>query len=214
VLGHFEFGFHNDVPGEWEYTTLLRDPVERLISHYYFVRNYPEHYLYPLVHGQQMTLKDYVLSGVSPELDNGQVKAVSGLYTPTGQCTEEHLESAKQNIQKYFPVAGTTEKFDESILLMKRRYGWAAPHYTRQNETASRPKRDEVSQETIDVIREVNRLDVALFDYVSKRLDRQIADEPGFQHELRRFRKVNRNWPELTAWQRFKWKVRQTVGLD
>src|SRR5688572_24980783 len=49
VRGHFAFGVHACLRQPFEYITILRDPVERLISHYYYVLRNPKHYLYSRV---------------------------------------------------------------------------------------------------------------------------------------------------------------------
>ena len=41
VCGHFNFGVHEWMPQEARYITILRDPVERVISLYHFIPNQP-----------------------------------------------------------------------------------------------------------------------------------------------------------------------------
>src|SRR5437879_12837060 len=45
LTGHMPFGLHEAMPQRCHYVTLLRDPTERTISHYYFVFREPTHYL-------------------------------------------------------------------------------------------------------------------------------------------------------------------------
>ena len=41
VFGHFAFGIHEHLPGEARYAAVLRDPVMRVVSHYYlYVRRF------------------------------------------------------------------------------------------------------------------------------------------------------------------------------
>jgi len=60
VIGHFYFGLDAlfDAPGR--YITMLRDPVERVISSYYHILRTPENWLYQDVAGGGMTLEQYV----------------------------------------------------------------------------------------------------------------------------------------------------------
>jgi hypothetical protein len=58
VMGHFYFGAHAFVPKPSSYITLLRDPVERVISHYYYARQAPTHYFHDSA--RRLGLKEYV----------------------------------------------------------------------------------------------------------------------------------------------------------
>ena len=51
LMGHMGFGLHNFLPQPSVYFTLLRDPVERVISYYYFIlrpqQNIPADFFLP-----------------------------------------------------------------------------------------------------------------------------------------------------------------------
>jgi len=114
---HMLFGLHEFLSSPSTYITMLRDPIERIISHYYYVLRDPEHYpyLYKKVKSQNMSLnislKDYVISGISTELDNGQTRLLSGMKNVDfGCCPREMLEIAKKNLREHFAVIGLMER--------------------------------------------------------------------------------------------------------
>jgi hypothetical protein len=119
ITGHWPFGLHEHFSGKSCYISMMRDPVKRLISEYYYILSLPSHYLYSAVTEGGMSLENYVLSDLAPDIDNGQLRLLAGFEgeVPCGSIRDEHLEQAKQNIEKYYPVVGLTERFDESILL-------------------------------------------------------------------------------------------------
>ena len=65
--------------GETTYITVLRDPVDRIASHYYYAKRYPTHYLHKEITGRNMSLQDYASARLSDELDNGQVRMLAGV---------------------------------------------------------------------------------------------------------------------------------------
>jgi hypothetical protein len=99
-----------------------------------------------------------------------------GTDVPVGECTGEMLDTARANIDEYFPVIGLTKEFDRSAILMRRKFGWSLPVYKTRNRTRTRPSRDEVSSETRHLIREHNDLDVKLYRYIERRFEDQISD--------------------------------------
>src|SRR6185436_7498297 len=122
IKGHFPYGIHEHLPRPCEYITMLRDPVERMISHYYYVLRTRGHYLHELVTTKGIGLKDYAVGGLSEELDNGQVRLISGCgrRPPYGACSREFLELAKQNLRERFALVGLAERFDETGLQIGR----------------------------------------------------------------------------------------------
>ena len=77
LKGHFVFEFDRSLTG-FNYVTLLRHPVDRLISYYFYALRDRRHYLHSLLVQRRIRLEQFLLSELSIELDNYQVRAVCG----------------------------------------------------------------------------------------------------------------------------------------
>ncbi|MBI4530369.1 MAG: sulfotransferase family 2 domain-containing protein [Candidatus Latescibacteria bacterium] len=166
LKGHMSFGLHKLLPNPSVYITMLRDPVDRIISHYYFVLRTPQHRLYERVTSQNMSLEEYVSSGISTEVNNGQTRLLSGAGGGIGfgECSGELLELAVRNIRDHFAVVGFSERFDETLILMKRVIDWRhLPFYIKQNVTKERPSVEGIPRRTISTIEKYNELDCELY---------------------------------------------------
>ena len=156
--GHMPFGLHTVLPQPATYITVLREPVERVISAYYFMSNYKLHPNYWKFRREGWTLEDFVRR--SPR-ENVQTKMIAGADYDE-PCTEEILATAKDNL-RFFSVVGLTERFEESLALMKLRFGWKLASYSSFNVTRTRPKKRDLPQATLDLIAERNRFDIELY---------------------------------------------------
>ena len=191
VKGHLHFGLHKLFPQRATYVTLVREPVERVISHYYYASRHPEHYLHRQIVDAGLTLRDYVTGNLSDELSNGQVRILSERARELSTCDRGCLEEAKRNLVEHFPVVGVSERFDESVLLFQRAWGWRLPLYARANVGDSSGRRS-VDDETRVVIGERNQLDRELYDFAVERFEATIvAAGDDFARTLRRFRLLN-----------------------
>jgi hypothetical protein len=85
------------------------------------------------------------------------------------------LDQAKRNVEKYFTVVGLTKAFDKSILFMRQKLGWSLPVYWYQNKTTNRPRKEDHSEKTIDVIKNYNKLDLKLYSFCEDRFREQVA---------------------------------------
>lgn len=195
LMGHMGFGLHNFLPRPSVYITLLRDPVERVISHYYFVLRRPDHYLHQTVTSRKMSLEDYIRSRISTELDNGQMRNLSAtngdshFSIPFGHCNAEMLEIAKKNLREYFIGVGLAESFDQSLLLFKKLLNWNNIFYFKRNVTKNRPLKTDFSEEALNLIKKQNELDLELYQYAAKLFKEQVARlGPSFEEELQQFK--------------------------
>jgi hypothetical protein len=192
IKGHMAFGIHEAMPQPSSYITVLRDPVTRVVSHYHYVRRHPEHYLYDEVVRKGMSLGDYATSGLSVELENGQVQLLAGLWNLRIEITRDHLATALANLDAHVSVAGLAERFDESLLLMRRACGWRLPLYASEN-VAPASARKPIDPDVRAEIERRNSLDRELYSHVQERLEEQIrAGGEAFARDAERFQRLNR----------------------
>jgi len=158
--GHMLFGLHEALPQPATYITVLRDPVDRVISAYYFMRSYKLHPLYWKLRRENWTLEDFVRKY---QRDNVQSKIIGGSPFEL-PCTREITEKAKHNLRHHFSVVGLSERFEESLALMKLRFGWKLNSYSSFNVTRARPKKRDLPQSTLELMHEKNALDMELYE--------------------------------------------------
>jgi hypothetical protein len=171
--GHMPFGLHKRLSQPATYITVLRDPIDRAISQYYFPltrRLQPQHRVV-----KNLTMEEYVQ--VTP-YKNVQTKLLSGLDHGydflAGECSAHELELAKRNLATRFSLIGLTERFDESLALAKLEFGWRIDRYADFNVTQGRPKKHQISAATRELIAEHNRFDVELYRYAQELFDEKI----------------------------------------
>jgi hypothetical protein len=192
VVGHFSFGIHMYVRRPWTYVTLLRNPVDRVISLYYHIRRYKHNPLHEIVSGG-ISIEDFVLHLSCREADNDQTRRISGLEPEFGACSISTLDKAKDNLRRSFSVVGVTECFDETMILIKRMLGWAQePCYVPSLVNKDRPAHAALPRKSIEAILERNELDTKLYEFAKELLYERIAYQgPDFNSEVRRFKALN-----------------------
>lgn len=181
LRGHFAFGLHTYLPQPSTYISMLRHPVDRVVSLYKHVLREETHYMHEAVTSHNMSFKDFVLSGLAAELDNGQVRFLAGedaRNIPVGECPPSLLETAQENVLKHFSVLGEMERFDESVDLMRKRLSWGSlPLYKKVNvDRSNKFKKDDISQEIISLIEEKNILDCSLYAWNANRLNQELKN--------------------------------------
>jgi hypothetical protein len=185
--GHMPFGLHRFMPQPASYITLLRDPVDRTASEYYYKRHRRTHLIADR-DAKLMSFEDYVRT---VPYDNPQTKAIAGVeceydyhwYTilPSyrfycGPCTAETLEIAKENLSRYFCLVGLTERFEETLALAKVLFGWKIPCYTSVREGSKRPKKEKISPRQRAVVAKYHQYDVELYRCGVSLFERAITE--------------------------------------
>ena len=209
VGGHLLFGIHRLLPRPARYITVLRDPVDRVISSYYYIRRTPGIPVSKAILEGGLSLEDYVRSGLGLDPHNYQTRILAGLpeLDATWERTREvlakpidssALERAKENLDLHFEVVGLTEAFDEFLALCALRLGWRPSSlvYDRRNVTGDRPELSAVPASTIELIRDSNRLDQALYDHAKRLFERAARDaEPALGELVTLSRRANAEPP-------------------
>jgi hypothetical protein len=194
IKGHLYFGIHRYLPSPFTYITILRHPVDRVLSHFHYVKRSPQHYLYGHVTSKQMTLEEYVSSGISLELNNGQVRCLVGpdhQNVGYGECSRAMLEQAQRHLLTNYSVVGIANRFDEALLLMRRRLGWSSsPLYVPKNVTRNKPQTSSLPRRIIQLIERDNALDMELYENAARAFAKE-TDQWILRGELVRFQVLN-----------------------
>lgn len=192
ICGHFIQGVHELLQQRSTYITLLRHPLERLISHYYYQRCNPQ---YRMLYrkAQTMSFRDFVLGHmVRNHWDNFQTRLISGVLN--ADCEKDKmLQRALCNLKDHYLLAGTTELFDESILLLQQLLGWKPPFYKRDNVTSYRLRLSDIPRWYLKQIEPYYALDMELYLYVRNTLRQQLK-ERGLVFKKKLFFFKIQNW--------------------
>jgi Galactose-3-O-sulfotransferase len=169
VWGPHRHGVQTALPKPCSCVTLLREPLERVISHYYDWAD--------AANKATRMLEDELLSPHVPlVIDNYVTRILSGVSalgpSQPGATTEGHpcvdatdFERAANNLDSYM-VVGLTDRFDETLLLLGADLGWSLSDlvYKPPNAVNSSPGVSEIPTSGREKLPDWNRYDVALVE--------------------------------------------------
>jgi len=171
LFGHFPYGVHKKIKpkilGNYQYMTFLRDPVERVISLYYFIRRKTKDKNKALF--LSTDLYDLIAQEKISAFDNDMVRFIAGrndvaMYPSTSRTTVQDLEQAKINLCQYYAL-GFVENFDEDFKRFAELFNWGDATYEKRNRTCERPTKEELLSKTLAIIEEYTQLDLELYNY-------------------------------------------------
>jgi hypothetical protein len=159
VRGHLPYGIHEFLPQGATYITLLREPVARVLSAYYFVLRRPLNPLHRKLKRERLRIEDCLR--LFPDRQNLQCRFIAGVED-TAINDERLLDIAKENLSKSFSVVGLSERFEESLMLMATTFAWEIPFYENCRVAKTRPQ---IDPGTVEMIRDYNRFDLELYEF-------------------------------------------------
>ena len=177
---------------QYQFITFLREPVARAFSHYFYNR---ERWRKGIIK------KDFVeeLFPIYFKKTNEQAREISGgrwVYLADMQTyildRNYNLEAAKNRMKNEFFFVGVTERFEESLIILRRKIREAGINfrigYFKKN--VSLKKKPEPDPETYNMVLAENRRDKELYDYANFLLDEEIKKYQGdFKKDLAVFQK-------------------------
>jgi hypothetical protein len=187
-----DYGVHEYMPQRCDYITLLREPVARVVSYYYYVLGHPKHWRHAEMVRSGMSLDEFAETSPERGVENDQTRILSGKGAgelDAGVLGRKDLDEAKRNLERFL-VVGVTERFDESFILIRRALGWKFPWYVTANvATGAKP----ASVAALESIRERNQLDLELYEFARELLSAAIERHgESLQREVAVFRALNR----------------------
>jgi hypothetical protein len=191
AIGHTPYGLfrQGNLPPDTRYITFLREPVDRVLSHYY------RHVHLPGMNDSERRAKR--ARSLEQALDEMRMPQLRNLCTrflcseaTLGELPPSALDEAKENLRT-FAFVGIQERFEESILLLQRTLGLGLVPYRNQHVSGAgrRPSVDAISDEQRELIMEHNRLDVELYAFGLELFEQALASvDADFASDLERLR--------------------------
>jgi hypothetical protein len=171
--------------------TFLREPVDRVLSHYYRHIHHPD--LTPAVRlraqerkrERAASLEEALVEKRLPQISNLATRFLCGHPTRDRDLAPSTLDNAKANLRN-FAFVGIQERFDESLVLLQRMLGLDLVPYLNRHVSVEggRPAVDEIPDEHRALIEEHNGLDLELYSFglelfeeAVARADKSFADD-------------------------------------
>ena len=149
--------------------TMLRHPVDRLVSEYYFVRDRKEYF--SLLKKHPKNLEEFV--------QNSQTRnymlnfLVGGRIYPKKQVGQADLERVKETIDKLSIHVGIFEEYEKSLQYFSNVMNIKWPKKIAvKRVTLNRPKLAEVNENIKETIIKNNDLDMQLYNFCKARFDK------------------------------------------
>jgi Sulfotransferase family len=176
AVGHVPYSRFQaaELPAGTRFMTFLRDPVDRVLSHYYG-HVHPAHSIEEAV--EEMRL---------PLLRNLATRFLCGDPDPWGELSPLALYGARVNLRR-FAFVGIQERFEESMERLQAMLGLDIPRksYEDRHVNADRPAAGDISSEQRALILRHNSLDAELYTFALRLFDRPEGDLPGAPPQAR-----------------------------
>ena len=179
VRGHFGsgildvFGKHNGFAA----IALFRDPVERVISHYWHLQHAADDMRFPFAKEPGFAIEDFLehpqLQYIVSNYQTGNCSAVLGAEddpAEAAQVSEEtwsvNIDVAKSYVDRC-EVVGITEDLSGFIAALSSRFGFYPDYKLRKQRSYRQPT--SLSEPTVSRIRRLNEVDLELYHYAKAR---------------------------------------------
>lgn len=178
----------------YEILTFLRHPVERSLSHYFFQK-------------KQVKLgvkKDFVdlsypeyfkkVNELGYEHSNGKWAYQADMQAYVLD-REYNLETAKKRMREEFFFVGTSERFDESLLILRKKFkekriNFKINYFPKNVSGKKRLAKEILAPEVCEEILNSNRKDLELWQYANSLLDEEIKKYGSdFAFDLNKFQR-------------------------
>jgi len=184
IQGHQYFGIHKELLQDCVYFTLLRHPVNRVVSAYQSFRKTKDspHHEWANYYSLRGALKEKKFW----EFNNYYTRILANIRldeVPFGEIENKHYQHARDNLREHFLFA-PSEKFDEMLVYLYRKLGWREyPYYSRAN-SVKKKDRIEVDEETKKMICRLNHYDLELWYYAKSEFKENVKEIPNFNEFL------------------------------
>lgn len=181
ISGHFSYGIHEILSKPGSYFTMLRHPIDRFFSEYHYIKDRWQHdpgmrnnwMQYPTFHifSKENLSIEYFVDNCPNYMDNIIIRKILGYIPENRRVNNVDLETAKIYLKENIDIFGISERFNESILLIARRYNFLCPVYIVKNVGIEK----KISSIVREKVAEKQRYDIELYKWAVNRFN-EIVD--------------------------------------
>lgn len=171
VSGHMPLFILDHLPERFKAVTILRNPLERAYSTYLHTMRSVGDPLAERWIARNATLEEFVREQADWQMDNGQVRMLSGVEetVPYGECGPEHLAAARRNLEEKFFCHGVQERFIDTLYLFSRELELPEIYFEYANVSPNKPRGKGLGREQRSLLLMHNRLDMELYAFALER---------------------------------------------
>lgn len=169
--GHTRYGVHKILKTPLNYCTILRDPLARQISHYYYALNGKNG---EVNQGASVSAAEGLVARGIISLDEWVAESLDGgnvfcsILSDQPFSGSRSLEIARMNLKRYVKTLGVCEDMSSFLLRLCGNTGLRLPFYIESNKTKSRPEKIfQLSETARQKFMHENRFDYELFKYAN-----------------------------------------------
>lgn len=167
VVGHFQYGIHEEIPNDHAYFSIVRNPLTRIRSHY----NYLVEHKNPLVSGERhiKTLEEVLEGKLTADLDNLMVRCFAGVDErdfPPGSINAEVYDLARCHAEYGFLYIGQQERLREAYAFLHAELGWNWSVPPEMMNRGSYSREDHLVDSEAELIKRFNTWDFKLYEHI------------------------------------------------
>lgn len=195
IFGHIRLSPELLENSGWERTLVIsfvRNPIDRIISYYNYIRTKPNHALHEKV--LHLSFSQFIRSDLNVDIVNGQARRLlMGSEKGLGDSVAT-INQISKNVSLLLP----TDKFDSHLIALKECLGWSDIYYRVRNKSEKIIKRESLSIEDVDYLKLLNETDTALYEFAKTQSAALLSEINKIKMKTAGFRLKNRIWKKLT----------------
>ena len=178
IIGHYSYRHTQKLPNGRFLFSLVRNPVDRVISNYWYLRTFggqptstsanmltlaKSHHLDSFIRLDDLQVRQVV--------ENHQCNFFADDWRSAERSSQSLLDLAISHLDE-FDFIGLHERYDDSMQILSAMLGWLPwPSDNKLNVTTERQSTADLAPATLEHLRKLNRLDIALYEEIERRFE-------------------------------------------